>query len=221
MLSEDICLGGIIGDYLSKSSTRKVLSVIGQQSFPQLTHCCIVSLKPQKISWIMPDSKPFASHALVNALKDLFHPRFAGEIIMRVAYGLEIRPSNDPYVALAKQAAHGFSVAHIPGRFLVVSIRRVQLSIISRRVKDSIPILKYVPSWLPGAEFKRKARRWRVLARAMVDTPFAEAKRNTVNLISLTGSLVTIFFNRHWGLTRPHLHRAVCAQLMIRKTKNI
>ncbi|KAJ7128472.1 cytochrome P450 [Mycena epipterygia] len=110
-----------------------------------------------------------AAHALLHRIVEspenfLDHARqFAGEIIMRVAYGLEIRPSNDPYVALAKQAAHGFSVAHIPGRFLV----------------DSIPILKYVPSWLPGAEFKRKANRWRVLARAMADTPFAEAKRNT------------------------------------------
>ncbi|KAJ7128403.1 cytochrome P450 [Mycena epipterygia] len=142
-----------------------------------------------------------ATHALLRRIVEnpesfLDHARqFAGEIIMRIAYGLEIRPSNDSYVALAKQAIHSFSVAHIPGRFLV----------------DSIPILKYVPSWLPGAEFKRKARRWRVLARAIADTPFAEAKQNMVNFISLTGGLVTIFFNRHGVLTRPHLPRSLCA----------
>ncbi|KAJ7263551.1 cytochrome P450 [Mycena rebaudengoi] len=42
---------------------------------------------------------------------------------------------------------------------------------------DMFPALKYVPKWFPGAEFQRKAEEWRKLARAMVDVPYAETKR--------------------------------------------
>ncbi|KAJ6607665.1 cytochrome P450 [Mycena sp. CBHHK59/15] len=108
-----------------------------------------------------------ASHELLRRI--LHNPddvmdhfrHFAGEVIMFAAYGIDVLPSNDPYVALAKEAVDTWSIASIPGRFLV----------------DPIPILRYVPSWLPGAGFKRKAKEWRKLARAMVDEPFAEVKR--------------------------------------------
>ncbi|KAJ7106515.1 cytochrome P450 [Mycena epipterygia] len=109
-----------------------------------------------------------ATHALLRHLLHtpesfLAHFRqFAGEIIMHVAYGIQVLPSNDPYVTLAEQAIHTLSIATIPGRFLV----------------DSLPVLKYVPTWFPGAGFKRKAREWRVLTRAMADRPFAQVKRN-------------------------------------------
>ncbi|KAJ7448564.1 cytochrome P450 [Mycena latifolia] len=86
----------------------------------------------------------------------------AGEVIMSVAYGINVLPKNDPYVTLAEHAVHSFVFASVPGRFLV----------------DSIPILKYVPEWFPGANFRRKAKEWRKLSRSMVDKPFAEAKRN-------------------------------------------
>ncbi|KAF7364088.1 Cytochrome P450 [Mycena sanguinolenta] len=42
---------------------------------------------------------------------------------------------------------------------------------------NTFPILKYVPSWFPGAGFKRQAAKWRVLARGMMEIPFAETKR--------------------------------------------
>ncbi|KAJ6580663.1 cytochrome P450 [Mycena capillaripes] len=69
----------------------------------------------------------------------------AGALIMDVTYGISVRSSDDPYINLAKDAMHGLSVASIPGAFWV----------------DTIPLLKYVPEWVPGARFKRKAREWR------------------------------------------------------------
>lgn len=45
----------------------------------------------------------------------------AGEIIMSVAYGIDVLPVNDPYVALAEEAIKLTSSATVPGRFLVVS----------------------------------------------------------------------------------------------------
>jgi hypothetical protein len=45
----------------------------------------------------------------------------AGEIIMSVAYGIDVKPANDPYVIQAEAAVNSLFNALIPGRFLVVS----------------------------------------------------------------------------------------------------
>ncbi|KAJ7501807.1 cytochrome P450 [Mycena galericulata] len=86
--------------------------------------------------------------------------QMAGEIIMSMAYGIDVLPSGDPYVALANKAMHSLEVA-----------------LVDRYLVDMFPALKYVPKWFPGAEFKRKAEEWRKLARAMVNVPYAETKR--------------------------------------------
>ncbi|KAJ6473454.1 cytochrome P450, partial [Mycena vulgaris] len=95
----------------------------------------------------------------------------AGEIIISVAYGINVLPKDDPYVTLTERALHSFVSAMVSGRFLV----------------DSLPILKYVPEWFPGASFRRKARVWRELSRSMVDKPFAEAKRNIASSTTVLG----------------------------------
>ncbi|KAJ7764381.1 cytochrome P450 [Mycena metata] len=86
---------------------------------------------------------------------------WAADITMRVTYGIDVQPVNDPYVSLARAAVAPLSIAGVPGKYLV----------------DSLPILKYVPSWFPGAGFKRDAARWSKLARQMADVPLAETKR--------------------------------------------
>lgn len=83
---------------------------------------------------------------------------------MSIAYGIQIKPENDPYVKLAEDASRPAAEAAVPGRFLV----------------DAIPLLKYVPAWLPGASFKRKAREWYKLTRNMVEIPYADAKKRIV-----------------------------------------
>jgi hypothetical protein len=45
----------------------------------------------------------------------------AGEIIMSVAYGIDVLPSDDPYITLAHKAVYTFSIATVPGLYLVVS----------------------------------------------------------------------------------------------------
>ncbi|KAJ6533290.1 cytochrome P450 [Mycena vulgaris] len=96
----------------------------------------------------------------------------AGEIIMSVAYGITVLPKDDPYVTLAEHALHSLVFAIVPGRFLV----------------DSLPILKYVPEWFPGASFRRKAKVWRELSQSMVDKPFAEAKCNIASSTTAKGN---------------------------------
>ncbi|KAJ7479154.1 cytochrome P450 [Mycena latifolia] len=87
--------------------------------------------------------------------------QWAAEIIMSVAYGIDVLPVADPYVALAHEAVRTLSDAGVPGKYLV----------------DSFPFLKHVPACLPGAAFKRRAREWAKLARAIADVPLAETKR--------------------------------------------
>ncbi|KAL4926236.1 cytochrome P450 [Aspergillus undulatus] len=68
-----------------------------------------------------------------------------GAVILKIAYGYNINPHGyDPLVALANEFIDNISVAGTPGAFLV----------------DTIPLLKYVPSWFPGAGFKRTAAAW-------------------------------------------------------------
>ncbi|KAJ7706284.1 cytochrome P450 [Mycena rosella] len=86
----------------------------------------------------------------------------AGNIILRVAYGYEIKPENDPYVSLAHEAAKGLIQAANAGSFLV----------------DFLPILKHVPSWFPGASFKRKAKIWAKSALELRDSPFEALKES-------------------------------------------
>ncbi|KAF7336336.1 Cytochrome P450 [Mycena venus] len=86
----------------------------------------------------------------------------AGALIMDITYGIKVLPSKDPYIQLVEKVMQDFSNASIPGAFLV----------------DIFPALKYVPSWFPGAGFKRKAKEWRKALREVLKKPFHEAKRN-------------------------------------------
>ncbi|KDR70119.1 hypothetical protein GALMADRAFT_254949 [Galerina marginata CBS 339.88] len=77
-------------------------------------------------------------------------------VIMAVTYGITIADTGDRYIALAEKAMEGVGAASSPGAFFV----------------DLIPPLKYVPEWVPGASFQRKARLWRLAAMGMRDRPF-------------------------------------------------
>ncbi|RXW12655.1 hypothetical protein EST38_g13199 [Candolleomyces aberdarensis] len=98
-----------------------------------------------------------------DPLKIIPHLRhMAGETILSIAYGIQIQQENDPYLEMSEAGVLPLVVAAVPGAFLV----------------DSIPLLKYVPAWFPGASFQRKALEWRILARNMIEMPYTEAKKN-------------------------------------------
>ncbi|KIJ51945.1 hypothetical protein M422DRAFT_243517 [Sphaerobolus stellatus SS14] len=83
----------------------------------------------------------------------------AGAIIMEIAYGITIKPEDDPYIHTAEVAMKAGGEAAVPGRFMV----------------DMIPWLKYILEWLPGASFKKQARIWRKYILDMADVPFQKA----------------------------------------------
>jgi hypothetical protein len=63
-----------------------------------------------------------------------------GSTTLSMTYGINIRPYDDPLIAIAEEAIGAMSELVVAGTFLV----------------DIIPILKYVPSWFPGAKFQKK-----------------------------------------------------------------
>jgi len=87
-------------------------------------------------------------------------------MILSVAYGIPIKESDDPYITIAEIALNGFAEAGIPGTFLV----------------DYLPFLKYVPSWMPGASFKRKAAYWAKVSEDMREKPFLHVKDQLVRI---------------------------------------
>ena len=89
----------------------------------------------------------------------------SAQIIIGITYGLELQPDNDPYVKVVEDAMKPGAAAAVPGAFLV----------------ETFPILKYVPEWMPGAGFKRKAREWKKLTLAMLETPYKDAKSRIVS----------------------------------------
>ncbi|KAF8183898.1 cytochrome P450 [Mycena galopus ATCC 62051] len=81
-------------------------------------------------------------------------------IVLSVCYGHHVAEQGDDYVKLADQAMAGVGLSANFGTFLV----------------DYIPLLKYVPAWFPGAQFKRDGLRWRKLGFEMWNRPFEMVK---------------------------------------------
>ena len=87
---------------------------------------------------------------------------------MKIVYGIAVQESDDPYISMAEEALDGVAEAGIPGAFWV----------------DMFPILKYVPSWFPGAGFQKKAARWREGIHIMADKPFCHVQEQLVEVFS-------------------------------------
>ena len=86
--------------------------------------------------------------------------------IMKIGYGIAVQESDDPYISIAEEVLNGAAQAGIPGAFWV----------------DFLPILKYVPSWFPGAGFQKKAARWREAINTMAEKPFRHVQEQLVQV---------------------------------------
>ncbi|KAI0267113.1 cytochrome P450 [Gloeopeniophorella convolvens] len=93
-----------------------------------------------------------------NVEQSLHHS--VGSIIILITYGYKVREKNDPIVHLVETAMQNFSDVSQPGAYLV----------------DLIPALKYLPTWFPGAGFKRIGAKMRPTNVGMAEVPFAFTK---------------------------------------------
>ncbi|KAH8113801.1 cytochrome P450 [Phellopilus nigrolimitatus] len=80
--------------------------------------------------------------------------------LMKLTYGHNIVSGNDKFVSLAIDTTTRGIAAGIPGMTPV----------------DFFPILRYIPTWFPGAGFKREALITRKLSDMMTEIPFNKVK---------------------------------------------
>ncbi|KAJ6457811.1 cytochrome P450 [Mycena vitilis] len=84
----------------------------------------------------------------------------AGMVILSTVYGIEVLPENDAHIDISEKALH--AMACTGNRPYLV---------------DSLPFLKYVPEWFPGAGFKKQARNWAKAVDAMPVVPYGFVKK--------------------------------------------
>ncbi|KAF8878001.1 cytochrome P450 [Infundibulicybe gibba] len=107
------------------------------------------------------DIRRFLGSLMTEPETFLANIRFAsGRNLLGSIYGVDIKTADDPIITVAEEAAQIATYATTPGTFLV----------------DFLPILRYIPSWVPGATFKKFAEKGRVLATEMVNLPFDKTK---------------------------------------------
>lgn len=82
-----------------------------------------------------------------------------------MSHGYTVQEEEDPIVNLVDVATEQFSEATRPGAFLV----------------DVLPVLRYVPSWFPGAGFQKIAVSWSKTANDMADIPHDFVKQQMVS----------------------------------------
>jgi cytochrome P450 len=93
----------------------------------------------------------------VNYARDL--QLTTGDTILSVTYGISPKSEDDYFIQLAESLVGALSeVARAP--YLV----------------DMFPSLKWIPKWIPGANFKRQAEEWRQLGAAARTAPFERVK---------------------------------------------
>jgi hypothetical protein len=84
-----------------------------------------------------------------------------------MTYGLQVTPTDDPFVRLAGRAATDSSEIFVSGPYMV----------------DMVPILRYLPKWFPGASFQRKAESSRELVRQVLNQPFIAAQKKVCSVL--------------------------------------
>ncbi|KAI0076591.1 cytochrome P450 [Panus rudis PR-1116 ss-1] len=85
----------------------------------------------------------------------------AGRIIMRSAYGIDIKDEGDRFIEVAEVSLHALSASVNPGSYLV----------------DTLPFLRHLPEWFPGAGFQRDAKAWAPYVSAMLNEPYEYLKQ--------------------------------------------
>ncbi|KAI0329985.1 cytochrome P450, partial [Cubamyces sp. BRFM 1775] len=122
------------------------------------------------------DSKPFPEHI----------KHFIASTIIRVAYGVDIDKESTPYLSIATDAMAAFAKTFVPGKYLV----------------EMLPVLRFIPWWVPGAQFKKDGRAWTPLVQKLTDTPW-NACMATIRGGSAPPSVVSDLMERASYLDEP------------------
>ncbi|GJJ06932.1 hypothetical protein Clacol_001128 [Clathrus columnatus] len=93
--------------------------------------------------------------SIPNEYRDHFE-NYTGSVVLMLTYGYKPVEANDPLVRIVNDAVQGWSEMTINGAYAV----------------DSFPMLRFVPSWFPGAGWKVKAIKYRQGLTEMLERPY-------------------------------------------------
>lgn len=133
----------------------------------RLTHAVLHKKASEDLWPVMIKQSRLALQRLLDNPKNFTDEfrRMSGSTLLSSVYGYEVSSSNDGLVKTVESAVHRISEAALAGNFYV----------------NTILWLKYVPSWLPGAKWKRTANAWRKEIDEMVNVPFNWTKDQIAN----------------------------------------
>ena len=94
---------------------------------------------------------------------------------MKLLYDIHVADENDEYIIKVERAVQGASEGVSPGVFLV----------------EVLPFLRYVPQWLPGAEFQARFAGWRAAAADLKNAPVVHVRDAMVSCL-IYGSWLTL-----------------------------
>ncbi|GJJ11037.1 hypothetical protein Clacol_005268 [Clathrus columnatus] len=120
-----------------------------------------------------------------------------GASVLEVTYGIEVTSEKDPLLVLSETTIQRATEAGIPGTYLV----------------DILPPLKYIPSWFPGAKFKRELSQLGKQVTEMLNKPVEVARTSLKNgdaRASVVSALIENFEN---DLNRPDDYEDIIKQV--------
>ena len=107
-------------------------------------------------------------------------------IILRLSHGYVTQTGDDPLVELAHVANSQLSMATAPGIYYVDIVPLSKSSARASVSKDvNTSTVKYIPSWLPGAGFRRKAKEYASVLQDLVERPHNYVKSQLVSCPTL------------------------------------
>ena len=142
-----------------------VSKVFSFKKYPALSahtdraHAESLTPSPRSTKWIFDYIEAVSLCSFISPILEQDHwlPLSAvSSTALSLAYGIETKPIEDPFLDLAESAIKSLAKAASVGAFLV----------------DLFPILKHVPEFVPGAGFKRQIRIWRKLQEDFRERPY-------------------------------------------------
>ncbi|KAH8114956.1 cytochrome P450 [Phellopilus nigrolimitatus] len=107
--------------------------------------------------------------------------RMSTGTLMMATYGHKVESDNDAYAMIAVEASSLATEGGAPGASLV----------------DFIPILRYAPSWFPGAGFQKRVARTRQANADMVDMPYENLKERRARGTNFWPSLISDMLDKY------------------------
>ncbi|KAI6108178.1 cytochrome P450 [Pisolithus sp. B1] len=87
---------------------------------------------------------------------------YTGSVALEFTYGHKVDGKNDPIITMATDLAE----------IMMKGMTGERVGLLT-----ALPILEYVPSWFPGADYQGEARRCRDMVASFSDLPFSMAKK--------------------------------------------